>query len=49
MLCALFTQFKLLELDCCAVFCSQVGDAREAAAQMVASQSHQASPSGHIG
>ena len=47
MLCALFTQFK--DLDCCAVFCSQVGDAREAAAQMAASQSHQASPSGHIG
>ena len=47
MLCALFTQFKLL--DCRTVFCSQVGDAREAAAQMAASQSHQASPSGHIG
>ena len=47
MLCALFTHFKLL--DRCAVFCSRVGDAREAAAQMAASQSHQASPSGHIG
>ena len=47
MLCALFTHFKVL--DCGTVFCSQVGDAREAAAQMAASQSHQASPSGHIG